>query len=189
MRSDCNPSKPHYDLSMSKRTRKPLNLEREADDKTAQITLKPSSLEREADDQMAQITLKQGSLDIEAGDQMAQIPIKPRYLERESPTDHGINKEEKEDEKEEEEEEEEKSSHEGEDSGHKSLKQLIKGRNSLEEHFTEEEQKLQLVVKRQHRVDFKKLVSRCSRVLSRLIEVKREPRVGYRNKPTLRFTM
>ncbi|KAH7864456.1 hypothetical protein Vadar_029771 [Vaccinium darrowii] len=133
-----NPYKPAYDISMSKRTRKPLNLQTEAD----------------------------------------PIPPKDSSPEKENPT-KAIKKEE------------EKSSSEGEESDHKSLKQLIKSRSPLGQHFTEEKQ-LPLVV-RQHEEDlngvkFKGLVSRYAKVLSRLIKIKRGSHLKSGKKPTLRLT-
>ncbi|GFY92118.1 hypothetical protein Acr_08g0005140 [Actinidia rufa] len=120
----CNPIKPHYDITLSKRTRKSLNPPTESD-----------------------------------------------TLETESPK---------------------KCANEEEESDHKSLKELIKERSSLGKHFTEETQ-LQIVVKQREEdlegVKFKSLVRRYTRVLSRLIKVKRDPHLGSRNKPALRLTM
>ncbi|XAR63376.1 hypothetical protein NMG60_11023289 [Bertholletia excelsa] len=115
MGSEWNPRKSHYDISMSRRTRKPLNLEKEAD---------------EGEDG------EEGRIPKERGD-----------------------------------------------SDHKSLKQLmVKERSTLDAHFTEEKQRLQVVVKQHEEdldgVNFKRLVSRYSRVLRRLIKVKREPHLG-----------
>jgi hypothetical protein len=83
---------------------------------------------------------------------------------------------------------------------HKSLKQLIggeekestkkcsndesenKGRNSLGEHFNEEEKQLQLVTMQQkdnlQGLKFKKLVRRYAKVLGHLMKAKRDPRLG-----------
>ncbi|CAL5184783.1 unnamed protein product [Lathyrus oleraceus] len=85
---------------------------------------------------------------------------------------------------------------------HKSLKQLIggeekettmkssssdegdnsKGRNSLGEHFSEEEKQLQLVRMQQkdnlQGLKFKKLVRRYAKVLGHLIKAKRDPHLG-----------
>ncbi|KAJ1377962.1 hypothetical protein SESBI_48336 [Sesbania bispinosa] len=85
---------------------------------------------------------------------------------------------------------------------HKSLKQLIrgeekldavkcnnnnndeggKGRNSLGEHFNEEEKQLQLVRLQQkdnlQGLKFKKLVRRYAKVLGHLMKAKREPHLG-----------
>lgn len=133
-----NPNKPPYDITMSKRTRKPLNLQMEADP----ILPKAASLENE---------------------------ILTKAIKKE----------------------EEKSSSEGEESDHKSLKQLIKTRSPLGQHFTEDKQ-LQLVVKHQEEdlngVKFKGLVSRYARVLSRLIKIKRDSHLRPGKKPTLRLT-
>ncbi|KAG5538962.1 hypothetical protein RHGRI_019494 [Rhododendron griersonianum] len=90
-----NPNKPPYDITLSKRTRKPLNLQTEADP----ILPKAASPEKE---------------------------ILTKAIKKE----------------------EERSSSEGEESDHKSLKQLIKNRSPLGQHFTEEKQ-LPLVVKHQ----------------------------------------
>lgn len=132
------PNKPPYDITMSKRTRKPLNLQTEADP----ILPKAASPEKE---------------------------ILTKAIKKE----------------------EERSSSEGEESDHKSLKQLIKTRSPLGQHFTEEKQ-LQLVVKHQEEdlngVKFKGLVSRYARVLSRLIKIKRDSHLRPGKKPTLRLT-
>ncbi|AES66079.2 hypothetical protein MtrunA17_Chr2g0309081 [Medicago truncatula] len=84
---------------------------------------------------------------------------------------------------------------------HKSLKQLIvgeekestkkcsssdegesKGRNSLGEHFTEEEKQLQLVRMQQkdnlQGLKFKKLVRRYAKVLGHMMKSKRDPHLG-----------
>ncbi|PNY00638.1 hypothetical protein L195_g006661 [Trifolium pratense] len=83
---------------------------------------------------------------------------------------------------------------------HKSLKQLIggeakeptkkcnndegesKGRNSLGEHFSEEEKQLQLVTMQQkdnlQGLKFKKLVRRYAKVLGHLMKAKRDPHLG-----------
>ncbi|GAU39489.1 hypothetical protein TSUD_279100 [Trifolium subterraneum] len=83
---------------------------------------------------------------------------------------------------------------------HKSLKQLIggeekeptkkcsndegesKGRNSLGEHFTEEEKQLQVVTMQQkdnlQGLKFKKLVRRYAKVLGHLMKAKRDPHLG-----------
>ncbi|XP_044489491.1 uncharacterized protein LOC123213925 [Mangifera indica] len=128
MGSQCNPTKPRFDITMSRRTRKPIfNL----DDPTSSV------------------------------DQVE------------------------------------------EDNDHKSLKQLInrdetskkknaeesKGRNSLGEHFTEEEKQLQLVkLQQQKGVKLKGMVNRYVKVLSHLIKVNRDPRtIGSTKKPLLRL--
>ncbi|KAI9116460.1 hypothetical protein K1719_012627 [Acacia pycnantha] len=82
----------------------------------------------------------------------------------------------------------------GEDiSDHKSLKQLIrgdsdgnnnnKGRNSLGQHFNEEEKNLQVVRKNQNEsvqegLKFKKLVRRYAKVLGHMMKAKRDPHLG-----------
>ncbi|XP_047175570.1 uncharacterized protein LOC124842993 [Vigna umbellata] len=96
----------------------------------------------------------------------------------------------------------------GGESDHKSLKQLIIGddnetkgnnnsdeggkgsRNSLGEHFTEEEkQHLQLVRMQQkdnlQGLKFKKLVSRYAKVLGHLLKAKRDPHLGDAGKKPL----
>ncbi|KAF8398556.1 hypothetical protein HHK36_017487 [Tetracentron sinense] len=70
----------------------------------------------------------------------------------------------------------------------------MRGGNSLGHHFTEEKQQLQLVIKQQGDgvAEGKKLsgmVSRYVKVLSHLIKVKRDPRLGSRKKPLLQLTM
>ncbi|GAB4834543.1 hypothetical protein Ancab_032801 [Ancistrocladus abbreviatus] len=90
--------------------------------------------------------------------------------------------------------------------GHASLKQLInvegdakerqeeqdRGRLSLRQHFTEEKQQLQLVLKKHEDggdgVKLKRIMKRYIRALSRLIKVKGDPHVGSREKPVLRLT-
>ncbi|KAF3452655.1 hypothetical protein FNV43_RR03088 [Rhamnella rubrinervis] len=98
----------------------------------------------------------------------------------------------------------------GEQNGHKSLKQLIsvdngikamvksctsdegsRGRSSLGQHFTEEEKNLQLVRTQQKEGGpqgrkLKKMVSRYAKVLSHLINAKRDTT---QKKPILRLTM
>ncbi|KAA8515738.1 hypothetical protein F0562_018651 [Nyssa sinensis] len=121
MGSEYNPSKPHYNISMSKRTRKPLNLGKEANGNP----LEDCSLEKESFEK-----------DIE-----------------------GV--------------EEKSGNEEGEEiiSDHKSLKQLMingdgegsKGRSSLGQHFTKEEEKQLQVVVKQHEesldgVKFKRMI-------------------------------
>ncbi|XP_028799737.1 uncharacterized protein LOC114755032 [Neltuma alba] len=76
---------------------------------------------------------------------------------------------------------------------HKSLKQLIrgdsesnnnnKGRNSLGQHFNEEEKNLQVVKKNQNEsaqegLKFKKLVRRYAKVLGHMMKAKRDPHLG-----------
>ncbi|XP_054814215.1 uncharacterized protein LOC129314808 [Prosopis cineraria] len=82
-------------------------------------------------------------------------------------------------------------------SDHKSLKQLIrgdsetnhnnnnnnKGRNSLGQHFHEEEKNLQVVRKNQNDsvqegLKFKKLVRRYAKVLGHMMKAKRDPHLG-----------
>lgn len=134
-----NPNKSSYDITMSKRTRKPLNLQAEAD----LVPPKASSSEKE---------------------------ISTKAIKKE----------------------EEESSSEGEESDHKSLEQLIKIRSPLGQHFTEEKQ-LPLVVKHQEEglngLKFKGLVSRYTRVLSRLIKIKRDSHLRPGKNPTLRMTL
>ncbi|KAJ4711719.1 Protein phosphatase Slingshot 1 like [Melia azedarach] len=143
MRSECNnPSKHRYDITMSKRTRKPLNLE----------------------------------------DSYYNNPLKG---EESYSTKVG----------------------EGKEEDRKSLKQLIngnekskvntdeesRGKNSLGEHFTEEEKQLQLVKTQQQNsvegVKLKGMVNRYVKVLSHLIKMKRDPRIGSRKKHVLQLTM
>ncbi|XVF23094.1 hypothetical protein REPUB_Repub13aG0008400 [Reevesia pubescens] len=158
MGSECNPSKRHYDITMSKRTRKPLNLQ-------------------EANYHQNNHTIASSKWDI--------------MFDQRSPR---------------------KGDHEEEESDRKSLKQLINGvdentkemssseemnrsgcRNStsLSHHFTEEEKQLQLVKKQQQDngvIKLKGMMSRYAKVLSHLVKVKREPRIGSRKK-LLRLTM
>ncbi|KAI4333222.1 hypothetical protein L6164_018058 [Bauhinia variegata] len=81
------------------------------------------------------------------------------------------------------------------ENGHKSLKQLINGddkekmevggespgRNSLGQHFNEEEKHLQLVKRQQgsqQGLKFKKLLRGYTKVLSHLMKAKRDPHIG-----------
>ncbi|GLT80658.1 hypothetical protein SLA2020_520850 [Shorea laevis] len=66
-----------------------------------------------------------------------------------------------------------------------------RGRSSLGHHFTQEEKQLQVqVVKKQHQDGkFKGMMSRYAKVLSHMIKVKREPRIGSQKKHLLRLTM
>ncbi|KAH7544792.1 uncharacterized protein LOC107434481 [Ziziphus jujuba] len=161
MGSECNiPQKLHYDISMSKRTRKPLN--------TRDANRKYSPPEG----------------DLNGGEEGGG--------RRESSLD-------------------------GEENGHKSLKQLIngdgkavvviksgggddrheeisKGRSSLGQHFTEEEKNLQLITTQQKEGlqgrKLKKMVSRYAKVLSHLIKLKRDSSLKEsQKKPVLRLTM
>ncbi|XP_028086117.1 histone H3.v1-like [Camellia sinensis] len=131
MGSEYNPSKPpHYDINLSKRTRKPLNLHMEAD----QSPEKTSSFSPEKEN--------------------------PKKSD-------GVNEEEGEGEEKEEEEEEEEKSIKDQNDHHKSLKQLIKGRSPLGQHFTEEkqqQQQLQMVVKQQHDEDLDGSSMKCKRL-------------------------
>ncbi|KAL8155255.1 hypothetical protein AgCh_000578 [Apium graveolens] len=124
MGSKCNLGKCHYDLTMSKRTRKPLNCEQVSD----QYSLISCYSEKEV------------ARNVEAED---------------------------------------------ENCDHKSLKQLIKGRHTLAQHFTEEELKQPKIVIKQHengvqekqlqivvknhggsnRVKLKKMGSQCTKVI------------------------
>lgn len=141
MASKCNPGKFRYDLTMSKRTRKPLNCEQESDQSSSSFC----------------------------------------FSEKEVPPNR-VNVEA-----------------EDENCDHKSLKQLIKGRHTLGQHFTEEELKkqpkivikqnengvqekqLQIVVKNyggSNRVKLKKMASQCTKILRRLVRNKRDSHTG-----------
>ncbi|XP_059637409.1 uncharacterized protein LOC132279446 [Cornus florida] len=135
MENEFNSNKLHYDIAMSKRTRKPLKLGEEANN------------------------------EVEEGP----------HLETESPS-KCVNE-----------------CVEGEENDHTSLKQLIEGRSSLIQHFTEEEKQLQMVVKHQEEgldgMKFKKMVKSYAKVLSHLIKVKRDPPLGSRKRLVRRLTM
>lgn len=140
MGSECNSVKFHYDLTMSKRTRKPLNCEQESD----------------------------------------QSSLSSCFSEKEVPP-NGVPVEA-----------------EDENCDHKSLKQLIKGRHTLGQHFTEEKsylpkivsksmengvqaKQLQIVVKSHggsNRVKLKKMASQCTKIIRRLIRNKRDSHTG-----------
>ncbi|KAJ7949074.1 ubiquitin-conjugating enzyme E2 S isoform X1 [Quillaja saponaria] len=150
MGSECNPIKRHYDVTMSKRTRKPPHL----NDPFEKLT--PLS------------------------DPTKNVPLGNLLDEEVDENDH-----------------------------HKSLKQLIngdeeqkvdvgegsKGRNSLGQHFNEEEKHLQLVSKQQEEnlqgIKLKKLMRRYAKVLSHLIKIKRDKHnIGEsRKKRVLQLTM
>ena len=141
MESDYNSTKRHYDITMSKRTRRPAN--------SSQIYSAPIS-------------------------PCQDIPAPGKAVVNELGED-------------------ESSSH-SEESDRKSLKQLINSRSSLSQHFTAEENQLQIVTKQQKEegvhddgVKLKKMVSRYAKFLSRLIKVKRDlPKGGEsRKKPLL----
>ncbi|KAL1802529.1 hypothetical protein DCAR_0934087 [Daucus carota subsp. sativus] len=139
MGSQCNPGKFRYDLTMSKRTRKPLNCEQESD----QSSLSSCLSEKE-------------NLQNAGGEEA-----------------------------------------EDENCDHRSLKQLIKGRHTLGQHFTEElkqpkivvkqnenglqEKQLQIVVKSpggSNRVKLKKMATQCTKILRRLMRNKRGSHSG-----------
>ncbi|KAF5736385.1 hypothetical protein HS088_TW14G00527 [Tripterygium wilfordii] len=128
-----NSSKPRYDITMSKRTRKPSNLN----------TILPTE---------------------------SESPVKDVLDEEDR---ESIDRE----------------------SDRKSLEHLIKSRSSLGEHFTQEEtqqqQQLQLVKKNQEDkkgLKLRGMVTHCTKVLSHLIKLKRDPaRLGSRKKPILRL--
>ena len=157
MGSECNPSKRPYDITMSKRTRKSLNLQ-------------------EANHQNNHTTASS----------KWDIPLKSIT----SIFDQSSSR---------------KADHEVElESDRTSLKQLISGdenakemsrsgrsSTSLSHHFTEEEKQLQLVKKHQqdNGVKLKGMMSRYAKVLSHLVKVKREPRIGSRKTHLLRLTM
>lgn len=140
MESDYKSSKRHYDITMSKRTRRPTN-----------------------------------------SNQIYSAPISP--CQDIPPPGKAVVNEFGED---------ENSSH-SEESDRKSLKQLIKSRNSLSQHFTAEEKQLQIVPKQQKEegahddgVKLKKMVTRYAKFLSRLIKVKRDlPKGGESRKQPL----
>lgn len=140
MGSGCNESKHHYDISMSKRTRRPSKVQ-DADQN--------SSTGSPGNDAPVKAVVDEG--------------------DESSPSIVG-DAEEKYDRK-------------------KSLKQLIKSRSSLGQHFTEEEKQLQLVTKQQQEgvqgLKLKRMVSRYAKVLSHLIKVKGDSR----KKPLLLLKM
>lgn len=128
MGSECNPTKPRFDITMSRRTRKPvLNL----DDPTSSV------------DEVEEINDQKSLKQLMNGDETSKKKN-------------------------------------GDES---------KSRNSLGEHFTEEEKQLQLVkLQQQKGVKLKGMVNRYVKVLSHLIKVKRNPRtVGSTKKPLLRL--
>ncbi|KAK2637171.1 hypothetical protein Ddye_031963 [Dipteronia dyeriana] len=167
MGSECNSSKRRYDISMSKRTRKPLNVEDSDGNRT---------MEMGSPDDLKGVVVAEVDQQVEGDDDLKGV----------------VDAEE-----EEEEEEEEKNDH-------RSLKQMIKGdekskvkinrgRNSLGEHFTEEEKQLQLVkAQKQKGVKFKGMVNHYVKVVGHLIKLKRDPRnsnIASRKNPLLRLTV
>ncbi|XP_059434973.1 uncharacterized protein LOC132167941 [Corylus avellana] len=135
MGSCCNESKHHYDISMSKRTRRPSKVQ-DADQNSATAS------------------------DTDA-------PVKG---DESCPSTVLVGEAEESDRK-------------------KSLKQLIKSRSSLGQHFTEEEKQLQLVTKQQQEgvqgLKLKRMVIRYAKVLSHLIKAKGDSR----KKPVLLLKM
>ncbi|KAJ0095538.1 hypothetical protein Patl1_17310 [Pistacia atlantica] len=77
----------------------------------------------------------------------------------------------------------------GDETSKKKNGEESKSRNSLGEHFTEEEKQLQLVKLQQQKGEkLKGMVNRYVKVLSHLIKVKRDPRsIGSTKKPLLRL--
>ncbi|KAK3169119.1 hypothetical protein Dsin_000006 [Dipteronia sinensis] len=159
MGSECDSSKRRYDISMSKRTRKPLNVE----DSDGNRTMEMGS----PDDLKGAVVAEEEGNDVEG-----VIDAEDGQLKEEN--------------------------------DHKSLKQLIKGdekskvkinrgRNSLGEHFTEEEKQLQLVkAQKQKGVKFKGMVNHYVKVVGHLIKLKRDPRnsnIASRKNPLLRLTI
>lgn len=139
MGSGCNESKHHYDITMSKRTRKPSKVQ-DADQNST--TVSPGN------DGPVKAVVREG--------------------DESSPSRVG---------------------EAGENDRKKSLKQLIKSRSSLGQHFTEEEKQLQLVTKQQQEgvqgLKLKRMVSRYAKVLSHLIKAKGDSR----KKPLLLLKM
>ncbi|CAI9103262.1 OLC1v1001714C1 [Oldenlandia corymbosa var. corymbosa] len=74
------------------------------------------------------------------------------------------------------------------DDNKKSLKELINGgRNSLSQHFSDEEKNLPLIVKvhdqeGSNRLKLKRMVSRYAKVLSHLVKLKRKSESGFHKK-------
>lgn len=144
MGSEGDGRKFRYDISMSKRTRKPLNREKEGITKIC----------------------------------FSNEEVRPKGDDYEKINEQNFREVD-----------------EGEASDHKSLKQLIEERNTLGQHLTTEEMKqpmlvkhdekrLQLVVRHHEEgldgIKFKDMVSRCAKILSRLIKNKRDPRMRSR---------
>lgn len=135
MESCCNESKHHYDISMSKRTRRPSKVQ-DADQNST--------------------TASDTDAPVKGGES--------------SPSTVLVGEAEESDRK-------------------KSLKQLIKSRSSLGQHFTEEEKQLQLVTKQQQEgvqgLKLKRMVIRYAKVLSHLMKAKGDSR----KKPVLLLKM
>ncbi|KAK2988071.1 hypothetical protein RJ640_002012 [Escallonia rubra] len=170
MGSECNPSKPRYDITMSKRTRKPSSLGKEA----GWCPLKSCFSDKES---------PQRGTNEEEGKSPTRVDEKGESADEKGRPLTCVDEKKKTPE-----------TDEGRENDHKSLKQLIDGkRSSLGQHFTEEEKQLQVVVKQHaegiHGVKFKRMVSRYASVLSRLIKTKRDSDLGSRRKPTLRLSM
>ncbi|KAI9170427.1 hypothetical protein LWI28_027769 [Acer negundo] len=170
MGSMFNSSKRRYDISMSKRTRKPLNVE----DSDGNRTMEMGSPRRESpDDLKGAVDAEEQEEEEEGNDVKGVIDIvEDDQLKEEN--------------------------------DRMSLKQLIKGdekskvkinrgRNSLGEHFTEEEKQLQLVkAQKQKGVKFKGMVNHYVKVVGHLIKLKRDPRnsnIASRKNPLLRLTI
>ncbi|KAL5762843.1 hypothetical protein ACOSP7_019107 [Xanthoceras sorbifolium] len=175
MGSECNPSKRRYDISMSKRTRKPLNMEYSYGNRTMEM----GSSKRETPDDLKGVVDDEVDQEEEEEENDLKGVDDAEVDQIEEENDHKslkqlINSDEK---------SKVKTSEES------------RGRNSLGEHFTKEEKQLQLVKTQQQKgvqkgVKFKGMVNRYVKVLSHLIKVKRDPHtIASRKKPLLRLTI
>ncbi|XP_043692099.1 uncharacterized protein LOC122642632 [Telopea speciosissima] len=176
MGSECSQSKRHYDISMSKRTRKPIKLE-DTDDPKDTSRSSPKGVD-EKEDGTNPRSLKEPMKPVEGGDEQRMEMGSPQSENHSTGSSEDV-------------------------SDHKSLKlkELMinvegdekNGNNSLGHHFIEEEKQLQLVTKqkgdRPEGFKMRGIVSRYVKVLSHLIRVKGDRRLGSRKKPILRLTM
>ncbi|XP_010257591.1 PREDICTED: uncharacterized protein LOC104597634 [Nelumbo nucifera] len=168
MGSECNPSKRHYDLSMSRRTRKPIKLQVSDqpihpiitagdDDKKDDVKCSPETENVKSSPETENPSSGIGEVEEDGIDRRS---LKELIHEGEEKLGDG---------------EEGKRGRSGKSLGH---------------HFTQENQ-LQLVTKQQAEgmegVKTGGLVSRYIKVLSHLIKVKRDPHLGSRKKPVLRL--
>ncbi|KAJ6755455.1 hypothetical protein OIU79_027960 [Salix purpurea] len=172
----CNiPCKPRYDITMSRRTRKPVMSVEEADQNpTAVLIISP---DEESDKETESFPAKVGveedrksSLEqliiSNSGDRESDEPAKLAVQETRVEDDENIES------------------------------KLSGSKNSLGQHFKGEEKQLQLVTMKQAKegiegVKLKGMVGRYVKVLSHLIRVKRDKRInnGSRKKPLLRLPM
>ncbi|XVF75044.1 hypothetical protein PTKIN_Ptkin13bG0157500 [Pterospermum kingtungense] len=164
MGSQCDPSKRFYDITMSKRTRKPILDLQENNNNNNHTSPSPAAASSKWDVQVPLKTIASvfDQSSPRTGDQHHQEELESDHRKS---LKQLIN---------------------GDENG----KEIISssGRSSLSHHFTEEEKQLQVVKKNQQDnsgVKLKGMMSRYAKVLSHLVRVKREPHIGSRKKKHL----